>query len=296
MTFEEKGAEFRGDIEETDAFGRDKAISEFKIAVVNTYQRFLENKRDTFYFEQVEPDILGKEFRYPPRLFIRRTMTEISRKPKKQKCRIRYVTDEDRALVLETLKTFSAGPKEHKWRQKPSSNRPTIRLFFDTGCTVRALMKIGLNLLAAHCRSMPINRSTFDRAMRLIMRETELNGNVIFEMGFVNPKHFAPIAKEGCHTFRLLHADNMWRLHSSFFGGRMCTYACFPGPNRENWVCLDVVAPIKSTKWEWRSSTIYQPLDIELRLDASAELLNCRSELSRSEIRVEVHDSKKRKK
>ena len=200
------------------------------------------------------------------------------------------------ALVLEALKTFNAEPKEHKWRQKPSSNRPTIRLFFDTGYTVRALMKIGLNLLAAYCKTMPVNRSTFDRAMKLIMRETELNGEVVFKMGFVKPLRYQSIAKEGCHSFRLLHLNETWLLHASFFGGKMCAFAGFPGPNHEAWVCLDVTAPIKSTDWKWESSAFYQPLDVELNLDASAELLNCRADLSRSEIRVEVHEPNKRKK
>src|SRR5205823_3094379 len=46
--------------------------------------------------------------------------------------------------------------------------------FFDMGETLRALMKMGLNLIAAYCPKTPVNHESFAHSIRVIKGEVQI--------------------------------------------------------------------------------------------------------------------------
>jgi hypothetical protein len=177
-----------------------------------------------------------------------------------------------------------------KWRQNPGSKQPFISTFFDIGDTLRALMKLALNLIAAYCQNTPVNHDTLRQAMRLIVGEAQINPALFNEMGFVRANDIQPIKDDaGNHSFRLVHMDGHWRAYSSFFGGRIGSFVFFPGPNYEDWSCADIVAPLKSKSWVFKKSEIIQPLRVVVNWDDSTQVIpSLKLQNSVSAIRVEV--------
>jgi hypothetical protein len=152
------------------------------------------------------------------------------------------------------------------------------------------LMKIGLNLVAAHCRDTMINHTTFDQAMRLILGEGHPHQGLIHRMGFLRAKDVVPINDAGGgHSFRLIHDAGHWFVFSSFFGGSVGAMVFFPGPNGEKWRCADIVAPIRSPKWSFKTFPLMQPFSYQVQLMGTREIMpSFKLQHSVSSIRVEV--------
>jgi hypothetical protein len=116
--------------------------------------------------------------------------------------------------------------------------------------TLRALMKIGLNLIAVYCPNTPINQETFGPAIRVIRGQLPVTLPMLQNNGFVHAEDVEEISgAPNEHCFRLFNVDRMWHVYSSFFGGAIGTYVHLPGPNFEDWNCLDVVTPIRCKEW-----------------------------------------------
>jgi hypothetical protein len=60
------------------------------------------------------------------------------------------------------------------------------------------------------------------------------------------------------HSFLITHCGGLWHVHSSFFGGRMGAYVNFPGPHKENWATMRIVAPLRSKDWTLTPSKLVQ--------------------------------------
>jgi hypothetical protein len=165
-------------------------------------------------------------------------------------------------------------------------------MFFDIGNTLRALMKLGLNLIAAYCHNTPVNHDTFRQAMRLILGEGQINPELFNKMGLVRAKGIQCIKDNGGgHSFRLVHMNGHWLAYSSFFGGRIGSFVSIPGPNYESWACADIVAPIKSKDWVFKKREIIQPFAVTVDWANSAEVtpsLNLQNSVSK--IRVDVSE------
>jgi hypothetical protein len=158
-------------------------------------------------------------------------------------------------------------------------------------------MKMGLNLIAAHCPNTIINHSTFDQVMRLILGEGHLHQDVIHRMGFLRASDVVPINDaDGGHSFRLIHDSGRWFVFSSFFGGSVGAMVFFPGPNGETWRCADIVAPIGSQKWTFKTRPLIQPLTYKVQLAGSPEIIpSFKLQHSVSSIRVEIGAARTKK-
>ena len=86
-------------------------------------------------------------------------------------------------------------------------------------------------------------------------------------------------------------------MYSSFFGGRMGAFVVFPGPNNEDWGSAEIVAPIKSPSWEFKTTRIIQPLPVTVEWE-DPEVICPSLKLQRAtlaQIRVEEARPRKRK-
>ena len=93
------------------------------------------------------------------------------------------------------------------------------------------------------------------------------------KMGFVRAADIQQIADNtGAHSFRLCHVNGIWQVFSSFFGGKVGSFVCFPGPNHESCACADIVAPLKSKRWVFTPNKIIQPIAVKIRWNSSEEI------------------------
>src|SRR5262249_17493576 len=137
------------------------------------------------------------------------------------------------------------------------SHTPTICCYFDAGEIIRALMKIGLNLIAGFCLNTPVNRETFGRAIRLIRGDVAITHQMVRTNGFIYAEDVRVIkGAENDNSFRLIHLDGTWHIFFSFFGGSIGAYVKVPGPSHEEWKCADIVAPMKSKGWTCKRTLV----------------------------------------
>ena len=156
-------------------------------------------------------------------------------------------------------------------------------------------MKIGFNLIAAYCEKTPINKDTFHQAVRLITGAGQINPRLFDKFGFVKPEGIQVISHPGTHSFRLVYAPGGWMVYASFFGGRAGAYVALPGPNSEDWSCLDIIAPIGSKNWTVTRPSIIQPLRVEIEWgNSNAVAPSLLLQHTVSDIKVEVRELKKK--
>ncbi|MHC5057400.1 MAG: HNH endonuclease [Planctomycetota bacterium] len=135
---------------------------------------------------------------------------------------------------------------------------PEAKLYFEPKAVLRALTKIGLNLLAWCCRGTSVDRASFGKAMAFVMDDTG-SGPPPDKSGFVFASDIAPLeCPEQSHKFRLTHNGD-WRLDCAFFAGKAGAKVLFPGPCREEWRRVDIVAPLHSNTWHVESSPVLLP-------------------------------------
>jgi hypothetical protein len=289
IVFEDSGPTLRADLEDMAALGFESFERVLVRAAKNAFQRHCARVKGALYFERVQPTLIERGYRLPPRVFSSHTITEIAEDINEQTFIVRYTEDRDRKRALRGL--ASLGDQRFRARkQVMGSPVPTISCHFDVGDTLRALMKIGVNFLAAYCKKTPVNPDTFRQAIRLIRGEVHAPPQLLMSNGFVRAEDIKVIKGEkGAHTFRLVYLDRRWLVYSSFFGGRLGAVVHFPGPNKEEWNTADITAPIGRKDWTVTTSAIIQPLRVRIEWNDSARLCpSLRIHNANSDMRIEV--------
>jgi HNH endonuclease len=264
MIFEKEGPQIRGDAEELEQFGKDHGLDVMVRAVKGAFERYCAGRKGSFHFERVRTDLSSRNYRLPPRVYTPRSLGEIEANVQGQSFVFRYLTAEDRAFALETMAELAVGNKRYfdRHAQSIGSSVPSISVYFDLGMVVRAMMKIAVNLLAAYCSKTTVNCDTFPEVTRLILGKRHPHPLHIAGNGFVHVEDVEELTRPGCHSFRITTLGNEWVVYMSFFGGRIGSTVSFPGPNREEWNTMEIVAPIHSKEWKVTTSQLYLPLKV----------------------------------
>ncbi len=257
ITFERSGPALRGDWEEFRRFGPDASKVLFR-AVRHCFGRYRDGEKGAFHFERVRSGATCDGYRLAPRIYTPHPIDHIAANIRTQSFVFRFATEEDKHFVLQALPNLSDGSRLTKCEYKPGSHTPRMGLFFDIGDTMRALMKLGLNLIAAHCPQTPVNHQSFKNVIRIIRNEAgQIPLSLMLSNGFVHAEDVQAIKAPGNgHSFRLFHADGKWHVYSCFFGGQVGSYVQVPGPNHEEWRSADIVAPLGSKDWKVSTSHI----------------------------------------
>jgi hypothetical protein len=295
LTFQGKCPELRGDAEEFERFGRHDAARVLFKAARQSFLRWC--KTDSgLHFERINSGVIEEGYRLAPRVFFRHPIGELARDIHKDKHSLilRYTSEEDKRFALYSLSKLSDHTRTDKWSQKPGSHCPAASCYFDIAETLRALMKIGLNLLAAYCTKTPVDHLTFVRAVQIIRGEMQLQPEGFRRNGFVHAEDLHCIkAGDNDHSFRLMHVDGEWQVYASFFGGRAGAFVRVPGPNHEDWNSADIVVPIRSRKWEFTPSPILRPMSVRVAWQGSRALTpSVKLQRSVSALRVTVQRRK----
>jgi hypothetical protein len=274
ITFEKTGPEFRGDMEEMRNFGAEDFAKVIARAGKRAFQRHIGGKKGAINRERIQSGVIHDGYRLAPRLFFRHSINEIAADIDGQSPILRFVTPDDMNFALKSLSSLTETPRVQKCTSRPGSSLPTFAHFFDIGKALRALMKLGLNLVAAYCHNTPVNHDTFNQVIRLILGEGQINPNLSKLMGFVRADDLKCIRNAGgAHTFRLVHLQKHWHVYAGFFGGRIGSYVFFPGPKCESWSCADIVAPIRSKDWKFTAAPITESLPVTVEWKNLAEIV-----------------------
>jgi hypothetical protein len=289
--------DLHGDMIEIGKFGHENFEAVMRKGVRQAFQRHVHGEKRAIHLERIQTDMIHPDYRLIPRVFTRHSIGEIAANVNKQSFILRFVSDEDKRMAYREMDNLSEKPEYKNWSTTPGSRIPNFCTFYDIGDCIRGLMKIGLNLIAAHCPDTVINHTTFKQAMRLILGECCPHEDVIHRMGFLRASDVVPINDAGGgHSFRLIHDAGRWFVFSSFFGGSVGTMVFFPGPNGEKWQCADIVAPIRSKKWTFEVRPLIQPFSYKVQLAASPVIMpSFKLQQSVSSIRVEIGPARPKK-
>lgn len=265
MVFESTGPEFRGDAQTVERFGYENYQKVFLKALQKAFQKFKSGKKRKIHFERVRSDIISRDCRFPPRVFTRKSISDLAKKIENQSFILRYMTPEDKNFALRCLDSLDGRPFVNQWKKKKGSKSPAIAHFFDVNMTLRALLKFGFNLIAAYCTETAVDLSSFGEVVAQITGSKPLKPLDIAGSGFVHATDIECInSPQKAHSFRLVYLDEHWIVYSSFFGGRIGAAVSFPGPNQEKWNTIDVVAPINSKKWMCKTYSLIQPIKVNV--------------------------------
>jgi hypothetical protein len=264
-------------------------------AVRQCFQRHLAGRK-SLHLERVQSGLLYEGCRLAPRVFAPRRIGEIAKKINEQSFILRYVNEDDRKFAFQCMDKLDDGRKLSRRITKRGSHTPSVCCYFDVADTLRALMKIGLNLIAAYCPNTPVNAESFGLVKTIIKGPVQLMPRHFEKGGFIHSEDVQAIkgaANE--HSFRLIYADGAWRIFSCFFGGDIGAYVRLPGPNGEDWNYADIVATIKSKDWRVRTSRILPPMNnVHIEWDDATKIIPCfKTQYSVSTIHAELVPQKR---
>ena len=217
-----------------------------------------------------------------PRVFAPHPLAELS---ERSSFVCRYVSPETKETVLAR---FDGLDFEGDWRFADFVGVIDLEacLSFEVRAVFRAIIKIGLNLLAAYCSRTHVTRTTFPEAMSLVLDDIG-PGPSMRDCGFVAARDTRTLeCPPGAHKFRLTHYEN-WGLDCAFFGGRIGATVAFPGQCNEDWLRADIVAPLGSDDWTAKFSRIVLPRYMSVSNDIREIAASLRVGQSRATLRFE---------
>lgn len=220
--------------------------------VRNALYRYETKGKGALHFERIESASFMDEFLYPPRVFFKGSFKDILHlitSRKRANFVVRYSQSYDRDFVLGRLSKLKPWPTVKQNRTISGSKRPHICVYFDIMLILRALVKIGINLLAAYSERTEVSHRSFSWATSFVLGHSSPRPEYSHQNGFVIAEDAASIASNKMsHCFRLTHDVGLWTLYCSFFGGRVGAIVRFPGPNSESWRGLHVEFPLDANE------------------------------------------------
>lgn len=273
IVFEEDGLRFYCDHDEIDRLGAETIQDTFYSRLRRAYDHFCifgpnarrkdHRRKDMLKIQRVERLMLGE--RLPPRIFSYQQISEFNDEVIFE-LKYHFVGHDNR--ILEQLSKFDWNHRAEKSDRVTSSNQATVRFSFSLTDVMRAVAKIGFNLLAYHCKTTSPSIANFRRTVEWITQcdHTDTFGDDS-KFGFIHPADLAPLGcSEGEHRFRLTHdhATNIWHMYAAFFSGKAGVYVAFKGPSLEDWATMDIVAPYERPMLAPVFSKLYLPLTVRV--------------------------------
>jgi hypothetical protein len=245
LVFYDRGWQFRADIAELERIGADKCLAAFYHHAKNARKTLhLSKRKRRWIWELIKtPPKIG---RYPARLFTPHALGEFNHK---MSFICRYTKAEEQDYFLSRFDNWRKPQNSVKVEKRLGVNNPPFVRSWVPRKVIKALAKIGINLLAYYCKRTEVNLDTFTDTVEFVLHDREpahgtINGGfVIFEdAAFLH-------CPEDCHAVELSGTGALWQVSYAFFGGVINATVSFPGPNFESWGRLVVTAPLNSRDW-----------------------------------------------
>ncbi|MCH8270607.1 MAG: hypothetical protein IH985_05275 [Planctomycetes bacterium] len=244
---------FLFDQEEAESVGLEDYAKAFYNLIQRSTEKWLTQSKGIIWERIRQPPIRG---RFPPRFFSpheyadwKRGMTFICR----------YLDPIEREQIVHAVRRWKPVIRRSTKATSLGVLDPEALLSFQQDLILRALVKIGLNLLAYVISPTDVNSTTFPSATKYArwgttgMPNPENNGFVTDHT--LSESHCPTDA----HKFELVYSNQLWRLVAVFFGGRIGICVRFPGPQITEYVRYGIVAPVKSKDWTVEKSEVYLP-------------------------------------
>ena len=274
MIFEKDGPETRGDAQEFGRFGREDSVNALVKAVRIAFQRYQAGEKRVLHFERIQSDFESRGLRFAPRIFTRHSISQIARNINSQSFIIRYSTTDDRRFALQRMSRLEIGQRFERCSITGGSRTAQMSHFYDLGLTMCALMKVGVNLLAAYCQKTPVNCESFKAVIQVIRGQRHPTARMIASNGFIRAADVDNLKAESSgHSFRLVYLNGEWIVYSSFFGGRIGAAVAFPGPNHEEWNTMNIIAPLHAKTWRVTTSSLLQPIKVYIEWSDSTKII-----------------------
>ena len=209
-------------------------------------------------------------YRYPPRVC---APTNIAEYDDEVMFELRYQDEADVDIALTKLRKLKWDVAAMKAEIQLGCDLPEVHLSFVPELVIRAVTKIGMNLLAKFCKVTNPNASTYAATVAWIKYREHANlyGNHK-TYGFIKPDGIVPLAcPMDAHKFRLTYNTDIerWMMYAAFFGGKAAAFVSIFGPNNESWKTLDVIAPYGKPLLTPKFDSEYKPLDVQVTIDGT---------------------------
>jgi len=199
-----------------------------------------------------------KKGRFPPRVFTRHTYAEFS---DRMHFECRYLDSLDRNRLLSFLDRWRPLDGKIVYGETVGVADPEDFLSYRPRFVLRALVKIGVNLLAYVCERTVVGKEAFPEATACARYDQ--GGPTVNQAGFVaNESIHGLDCPPNAHRFALTYDQRSWFVLCAFFGGRIGAFVRFPGPNRELGRRVDIVAPLHSPDWEITTGKLFLPVRV----------------------------------
>jgi len=256
IVFRNNGPAYHADASEVSQFGNDRFSYTILQSLRRCFQGYLRKEKRRIHFESISIDLVNSKERYPPRAFFRRSVQELADNPPTSFV-LRYCTPADKRLAIRELgKLGSDLQNKGQSRILPSSNTPRLAIDLDGGKVLRAVLKIGLNLLSHCCIETSLRHPEFKKWIGLVSGALPVRINHLKQCGFTRPYCVQNLFHTGkSHRFRIIYDSGIWKIYSSYFNGDAATYAAFRGPSFEDWVTMDLEMPLATGEIQVLTST-----------------------------------------
>ncbi len=198
------------DEDDAAALGTESLQERFYSRLRNAYEHFKvygpsakkkdHKNRDMLKLRHVKT--VREKYRFPPRICCQQAIRAFK---KPVMFELRYRSEEDCHRTLDTLGKLKWHSRTAVSKMQLGSHEPEIHFSYCVTDTLRALAKIGFNLLAYHCSNTAPSRTTFLRTVEWILdgKHADEFGDVT-RYGFVEPESGQPLnCPFGSHMFRL---------------------------------------------------------------------------------------------
>ncbi len=276
IAFGGRRVEIRGDKKEMFSFSVDDYRKVMIKAAKIACWRYSHGEAKFIHPERMQPEILQRDCWFLPRVFARKKICQIAANIDDQSFTLRFISDEDRRHALNALSKLTDAEKFPHTMERLSSREPVAAFHFDVNEVCRALMKIGLNLVADCTTNTPINSRNFGWAMSRITGATTLSVCELDNNGFIEQQNLLGAdPAERSHRFLLQHINGFWNVHSSFFGGRVESVIKFPGSNNESWRSCEIIAPFATKDWIYHKSKVLKSFSWRFQWTDMTKIIPC---------------------
>jgi hypothetical protein len=244
MVFDEAGPMFYADHLAMIKHGIERTVFEFIKRMRQAVAIYKRTSKRIFFRKFPYSDQLANRYRYPPRIFVEHQPSDFS---DSMTFIVGHTKDGDRRKLLHAIDQWNGDQRFRCREVKLGSDVPVVRNRWDHVRLVRALTKIGLNLLFDTAERTDIGAKTFSAATSFVLTGRGPNPRFLSSCGFVWPEDIAFLRHaDGGHAFRLIHKRGMWNVMFSFFGGKAGAFVKFPGPSQEICQCAQGSTPLRS--------------------------------------------------
>lgn len=201
LVFDRQGPQFHADQESMNEYGADRTTYTFIRHMRHAVAKFKHTQKGLFFRAFPHSADLSERYRFPPRIFVERMPYDFSAD---MTFIVGFLTDADKRRLLNTIDQWDDTVRFDRREIHVGSNLPVVRNQWDHMTIVRALTKIGLNLIFDSVDRTEVGLKTFSPAIEFVQTGRGITPRFLALSGFVWADDMTFLKHgDGGHAFRL---------------------------------------------------------------------------------------------